>query len=81
VERAVAWHLLQDGRAEAAEPHFERAAELAPKDWTIARGSMPLRGGNPFGPEFFALAEKGKFDYALEALTPTHAPEASTESD
>lgn len=84
VERAVAWHLLQDGRAEAAEPHFERAAELAPQDWTIARGSMPLRGGNPFGPEFFALAEKGKFDYALEAMTPTHAPdaqEAPPESD
>jgi hypothetical protein len=75
VERAVAWHLLNDGRAGAAEPHFARACELAPKDWTIQRGSLPLRGGNPFGPEFFALAEQGKFDYALEAITPTHAPE------
>lgn len=75
VERAVAWHLLSKGRGEAAEKHFERAVELAPKDWTIARGSMPLRGGNPFGPEFFELAKQGKFDYSLEAVTPTHAPE------
>lgn len=77
VERAVAWHLLNTGRAAAAEPHFERAAELAPKDWTIQRGSMPLRGGNAFGPEFFALAEKGKFNYGMEDLTPTHAPESA----
>jgi len=78
VERAVAWKLLESGRPEAAEPHFERASELAPKDWTIQRGSMPLRGGNPFGPEFFELAGKGKHDYALEAITPTHAPETET---
>jgi len=78
VERAIAWHLLDDDRAEAAERHFDRAAALAPKDWTIQRGSMPLRGGNPFGPEFFALAEKGKPDYSLEAITPTHAPETET---
>ena len=75
VERAVAWQLLNTGRSAAAEPHFERASELAPQDWTIQRGSMPLRGGNPFGPEFFALAEKGKFNYGMEDLTPTHAPE------
>jgi hypothetical protein len=75
VERAIAWQLLQDGRADAAEPHFERAGELAPKDWTIQRGSMPLRGKNPFGPEFFELAKQGKYDYALEAVTPTSVPE------
>ena len=74
--RAIAWHLLDAGRADGAERHFERACELAPKDWTIQRGSMPLRGGNPFGPEFFALAEKGKPDYAMESITPTSAPEA-----
>ena len=79
LERAVAWRLLESDRAEAAERHFERATELAPLDWTIQRGSTPLRGGNPFGPEFFALAEKGKPDYALEAITPTHAPEEEAE--
>ena len=51
--------------------HFERACELAPKDWTIRRGSMPIRGQNPFGPEFFELAKEGKPDYPMEAVTPT----------
>jgi len=75
-ERALAWLLLERGRPEAAERHFEHAAALAPKDWTIRRGSMPLRGQNPFGPEFFALAEEGKPEYPMEALTPTHDPDA-----
>jgi len=70
-ERAVAWRLHQAGRIEAAERHFERAAELAPLDWTIRRGSMPIRGMNPFGPEFFALAEEGAPEYPMDAVTPT----------
>jgi len=70
-ERALAWHLHQAGRLEAAERHFDRACQLAPQDWTIRRGSMPIRGQNPFGPEFFALAEEGKPSYALESITPT----------
>ena len=57
----------------AAARHFARAGELAPLDWTIRRGSMPIQGQNPFGPEFFALAEQGKPEYAMEAVTPTHA--------
>ncbi len=73
-ERALAWHLHQRGRAEAAERHFERAGALAPRDWTIRRGSMPIRGQNPFGPEFFALAEEGAPSYPTEAITPTRAP-------
>ncbi len=71
VERALAWHFHKQGRIEASERHFERACELAPKDWTIRRGSMLIRGQNPFGPEFFELAKEGKPDYPMEAVTPT----------
>lgn len=72
-ERALAWHLHQKGREEAAKRHFERAGELAPEDWTIRRGSMPIVGQNPFGPEFFALAEEGRAELPMEAITPTKA--------
>jgi hypothetical protein len=70
-ERALGWHLHGAGREEAAARHFDRAAELAPGDWTIRRGSMPIRGQNPFGPEFFELAKEGAPEYPMEAVTPT----------
>ena len=70
-ERALAWHLHQAGRGEAAARHFRRAGELAPLDWTIRRGSMPLLGENPFGPAFFELAKQGRTEYAMEAVTKT----------
>ncbi len=54
-EFALAWHLHKRGSVEAAERHFVRAGELSPNDWTIRRGSMPIRGKNPMGPEFFEL--------------------------
>jgi len=76
-ERALAWHLHQVGRGEAAERHFRRAGELAPLDWTIRRGSMPLLGENPFGPAFFELAQQGRNEYAMESVTPTRAPAQS----
>jgi hypothetical protein len=76
-ERALAWDLHRRGRNEAAERHFVRASELAPKDWTIRRGSMPIRGQNPFGPEFFDLAREGMADFPMDAVTPTRvAPRA-----
>jgi hypothetical protein len=44
--------LHANGRPEAAARHFERGGELAPHDFTIRRGTMPLRGLDPMGPAF-----------------------------
>jgi len=51
-EFGLAEWLARQGRAEAAERHFVRAGELAPHDFTIRRGSMPIRGIDPMGPQF-----------------------------
>jgi hypothetical protein len=47
--------LFAHGRRDAAAAHFVRAGELAPHDFTIRRGSMPMRGVDPMGPEFRAM--------------------------
>jgi len=44
--------LFREGRREAAARHFERAGELAPHDFTIRRGTMPMCGIDPMGPQF-----------------------------
>jgi hypothetical protein len=54
-EFSLAWYLHQLGKPEAAERHFVRAGELAPHDFTIRRGSMPIRGLDPMGPAFAEL--------------------------
>jgi hypothetical protein len=59
-ERRLAAWLHRHGHTELAERHFEAAIALAPLDFTIRRSSMPLRGKDPFGPEFFELWEEWK---------------------
>jgi hypothetical protein len=49
-------HRRGDDRAAAA--HFAAAADLAPWDWTIQRGTMPLTGRDPFGAEFFEFVSR-----------------------
>jgi hypothetical protein len=57
-EFALGEWLYRQARPEAAARHFERAGELAPHDFTIRRGSMPMRGLDPMGPEFRAMRQE-----------------------
>lgn len=49
---ALGWWLAERGRMGAAERQFVRAGEMAPHDFTIRRGTMPIRGIDPMGPQF-----------------------------
>jgi hypothetical protein len=53
LHRRIGAFLHRTGRDDAAAAHLARAAGLAPWDWTIQRGGMPLTGRDPFGQEFF----------------------------
>jgi hypothetical protein len=53
LHRRIAAFLHRNGRDDAAARHFTEASRLAPWDWTIQRGCMPLTGRDPFGQEFF----------------------------
>jgi len=68
-EFTLAWHLHRAGKTEAAERHFVRAGELAPHDFTIRRGSMPIRGLDPMGPDFAPM-----FMEWIEAGRPYYPP-------
>jgi hypothetical protein len=57
-ERRLAMHLLRAGHEDLGNAHLERALELAPDDWTIHRGSLPVRGLDPFGQDFFDFYER-----------------------
>ncbi len=56
-EFGLAFWLYEQGRNEAAERHFLRGGELAPDDFMIRRGSMPMRGIDPMGPVFARMLE------------------------
>ena len=57
-EFGLAFWLYEQGRSEAAERHFLRGGELAPDDFMIRRGSMPMRGIDPMGPVFAKMLDE-----------------------
>jgi hypothetical protein len=58
LHRRVAVLLHDRGDAAGAGAHLAAAEALAPYDWVIRRGSMPMHNVDPFGTEFFAFVEE-----------------------
>ncbi|CAI7976091.1 Thiol-disulfide oxidoreductase ResA [Frankia sp. Hr75.2] len=52
---AIGIHLYRAGQIEAAAVYLEKAGRLAPHQVAIRRGTMRLRGADPFGQEYFDL--------------------------
>jgi AhpC/TSA family len=53
LHRQIALALRDRGDDDGMVAHLDAAETLAPWDWTIRRGNMPLRGEDPFGQPFF----------------------------
>jgi hypothetical protein len=53
LHRRIGAVLRRAGDDTGAAEHFDRAGALAPWDWTIHRGTLPLRDKDPFGQDFF----------------------------
>jgi hypothetical protein len=58
LHRRVAVTLHDRGDVEGARTHLAAASSLAPHDWVIRRGSMPMNDVDPFGNEFFSFVEE-----------------------
>ncbi len=54
----LGWWLYEQGQVEAADRQFARAGEIAPHDFMIRRGSMPMRDQDPMGPEFRTMMQE-----------------------
>ena len=69
LHRRIAVDLLDRNDSEGAREHLVSAETLAPNDWTIRRGNLPLKGDDPFGPKFFDFVaewnEAGRPGYQL----------------
>ncbi len=58
LHRRLAVLLHDRGDVDGARTHLSAAEALAPNDWVIRRGSMPMNDVDPFGNEFFAFIEE-----------------------
>ncbi len=58
LHRRVAVLLHDRGDVTRARTHLSAAGSLAPNDWVIRRGSMPMNDIDPFGREYFSFVEE-----------------------